>query len=1130
MVERRRDVTLTATPEQRRAFDPAASVVVAASAGTGKTHVLTNRVLRLLLAGAAPGKLLCLTFTKAAAAEMANRINATLGDWARIDDEALHRALADLCGLHAVDDAMRVEARRLFARVLDDPTGLRIQTLHAFCQAVLARFPLEAQVPPHAQVLDERTAAELLLQARAELIEAVRAAPDSPLGLAFAEVTRHVEDQGFAALVDALVIERRRLLRLKEQHRGRANTIAATWRALGVSPDENEAQILADAQTDAALDRAAIGRAAQALLGGTDAEVQRGQRIRGFLEATDRAAGWEDYCDVFLTKDGEPRQQLVSKPTERHALGTDAALRIEQQRIVILLDRLKAIALGRASTALLDVTEDLFDRYGALKQRRGALDYDDLILRTRNLLIDGRMSPWVLYKLDGGIDHILIDEAQDTSPEQWELVRALSAEFFAGKGKAEGRRTVFAVGDAKQSIFSFQGADPQSFADWADALETQVTAAGRRFAGLPLALSFRSAPAVLRLVDRVFAGPARAGLGAAPISHQAFRSGAGGVVELWPVFETAPGDAPDPWAPPLERRDRKTSLDRLADHLVETIHGWIGREPLPSRGRSVRPGDIMLLVRRRNALLDAVVRGLKGRGVPVAGTDRMALTEQLAVMDLVALGRFLVMPDDDLSLAEVLKSPLFGLDDDDLFALAWNRQGSLWRTLQTRAAELPKYSGLPLFLSGMLARADYLPPHEFYAELLSARGGRRQLLARLGPDAADPLDEFLGQALAYERQHPPSLQGFLHWLERGETEVKRDPEQLRDEVRLMTVHGAKGLQAPIVILPDTCQVPQTRPGLLWTADAALWSPRVALDDPVAAAARAEAREAERREHNRLLYVALTRAEDRLYICGYAGPRGVAEGAWYRLVEQAMQDAPAMPWPDGRVARRIAEPQRDPPRPARDTVTTEPAPGLPAFATPARAEPVPPRPLAPSRPAGDEPAVRSPLAARGVDRFRRGRLLHQLLQGLPALVPATRLEAARRLLSSPIHDLSPLEIEAMAREAMAVLDDPAFAAVFGPQSAAELPIVGRVGNVVVAGQVDRLLVGDSEVLLVDFKSDRPPPAQADAVAPTYLRQMAAYAAVLRAIYPEKAIRAALLWTDGPRLMPLPDALLAAHNPV
>jgi len=791
---------------------------------------------------------------------------------------------------------------------------------------------------------------------------------------------------------------------------------------------------------------------------------------------------------------------------------------------------MRAAAVAKATAAMLTVSDALFRQYDALKRRQAALDYDDLILETRKLLRTVGMPPWVLYKLDGGIDHILIDEAQDTSPEQWDLVHALTAEFFSGVGARDARRTVFAVGDAKQSIFSFQGADPASFAAWSRELGETVTPTGRRLSELALQVSFRSAPAILALVDRVFADPqARDGLGEARVEHVAHRAGAAGLVELWPVFETEPGDRPDPWTPPVERRDRRTALDRLAAHLVETIHGWIGREMLPARGRAVQPGDLMVLVRRRNALVDALLRGLKARGVPVAGADRMRLTEQLAVMDLMALGRFLVLPEDDLSLAEALKSPLFELDDDDLFALAWDRKGTLWRALQAKSTERPRFAAARAELEALLARADFAPPHELYAEFLSARGGRRRLLARLGPDADDPLAEFLAQALIYERQHPPSLQGFLHWLERGETEVKRDPEQRRDELRIMTVHGAKGLQAPIVILPDTCQMPNARDSLLWDGNMPLWSPRSALDDARAAAARRAMRQAELREHHRLLYVAMTRAEDRLYVCGYTGPRPRLDGTWYRLVEQAMADAETVPWPDGRALRRLANPQTG-------DVQLEPAaaaldlpPGLPDFARPAPAEPEPPRPLAPSRPSGPEPPVRSPLVGAEGDRFRRGRLMHRLLQGLPALPHAARAAAARRLLASPMHALAPEAAEALVAEALAVLDDPAFAPVFGPGSAAEVPIVGRVGGTVISGQVDRLVVAQDAVMVVDFKTDRPPPMQPQDVPVIYLRQMAAYAAALGAVYPDRPVRSALLWTDGPRLMHLPADLLAPHRP-
>jgi ATP-dependent helicase/nuclease subunit A len=668
-----------------------------------------------------------------------------------------------------------------------------------------------------------------------------------------------------------------------------------------------------------------------------------------------------------------------------------------------------------------------------------------------------------------------------------------------------------------------------------------VPAARGRWDEVALQISFRSAPAILRAVDLVINATAGRDGVAAPgetVVHYPHRRQAGGLVEIWPPVKPRPVDEPEPWKPPVERVRGDNPRSRLASLVAGRIKAMIaGGEALEARSRPIRAGDIMVLVRRRNAFVDELVRELKNLAVSVAGTDRMVLTEQLAVMDLIALARVLLLPEDDLTLATVLKGPLVGFGEDELFVLAYDRPGRLWEALRARADAEP-YRTAWEWLSKLLGMADRVPPHDLFAHVL-ADGGKARLLARLGSEAEDPLDEFMALTLTFERLHAPSLQGFLRWLEEGAVEIKRNLEQGGDAVRIMTVHGAKGLQAPIVFLPDTLQVPLRAPRLLWLGEGndelPVWPPRADDQDSVCRAARAAAGRLRDQEYRRLLYVAMTRAEDRLYVCGWETRKGPPAGCWYNLIGDALADAAeevedpylaSRPEAAGERVRRLSAPAEAPaeaPSPAGPPPAT--ASALPTWArTSAAAEPSPPRPLIPSRPEGDEPAMRSPFGADGGAGLRRGRLIHRLLQSLPDLPRDRRHTAAARFLGRSAWGLSYAQQAEIAGEVARLLDDPQFGAIFGPGSLAEVPVTGLIGERVVSGQIDRLLVTADQVLVIDYKTDRPPPAEAAQVAPPYLRQMAAYRAALACVYPGRAVRCALLWTHGPRLMPLDSRLL------
>ncbi|HVB17939.1 MAG TPA: double-strand break repair helicase AddA [Stellaceae bacterium] len=1141
---------------QRKALHPGKSVWVAASAGTGKTKVLTDRMLALMLDGTDPARLLCLTFTRAAAAEMANRLNARLARWTTLESGRLAQELVELTG-HYPQEYEVARARQLFAQILEVPGGIKIATIHAFCQSLLRRFPLEAGVPPEFAVIDERNAREALTEAAEAVIVAARAGTEPGLAEALAVVVQYAPEERFVELMTALADGRGKL---RAAFAGGAEALRRRLcAALSVAEAATEDTLIAAFCAAGSGDESGLREAAAALAAGSSNDRERGAIVaRWGACPAQRRELLDPYIAAFLTNEGETRRTLITKGAAAKALPADpcGVLAAEATRIRRLQDDRAAVAMVGATVALIRLGDTLLRTYGDRKALHGVLDYDDLVLHALELLRRPGVAPWVLFKLDGGLDHILIDEAQDTNPEQWDIVAALAEEFFAGDGAVRRPRTVFAVGDAKQSIYSFQRADPRDFTRMRQHFETRITAARQGWTVVPLDISFRAAEPLLAAVDAIFRHERAAdgvALDGAAIRHVAARTGQAGIVELWPAVlpEPDPPLAPTGGAMPVP--EPAEAPLRLARAIAATIAHWLATgERLEPRGRALRPGDVMVLVRRRNAFVRHLLRALKQRGVPVAGADRLMLAEEMAVRDLVALGRFLLLPEDDLTLATVLKGPLFELSEEDLFRLAYRRGGeSLWSRLRRFASEDLAMRAAFDRLRELLARADFVPPFELYAAILGAGGGRRAMLDRLGPEAADPIEEFLALALVYEREHVPSLQGFLQWLVAGDIEVKRDfGERLRDEVRILTVHGAKGLEAPVVFLPDTMQLPEQRVSLLWSdpEKLPLWRPRADLAAPFYVAERDKLRARQLQEYRRLLYVGVTRAQDRLYICGWQTRKAGREApSWHALCHAGWHDLaapfafdtrPLIGERDGWCGEglRLSSAQTAPP--SREPVPSglHPLGKLPDWTlVPPPREPSPPKPLLPSRPSEPEPATLSPLATAGRDRFKRGLLVHRLLQSLPDLPGADREAAARRYLALPLHGLDVAEQAELCAETLAVLREPGFAELWGPDAQAEVPVVGLIpgsspGSAhALSGQIDRLVVTPERVLVVDFKTVRPPPASEDAVPALYLQQLATYYAAISRIYPDRRIECALLWTAGPRLMPISPGLLARHLP-
>jgi ATP-dependent helicase/nuclease subunit A len=1109
---------------QIQAADPDVSAFVSANAGSGKTYVLAQRVINLLLRGVDPAKILCITFTKAAAANMANEVFKRLADWTALDDKALDKKIVSSTGETAAA-AKRARARRLFASALETPGGLKVQTIHAFCTRLLHQFPFEANVGARFAVLDEATTAQLLDHLTTDVLLEASAKPDGPLGKALAEAIVISADQTFKEVVSDAISERDAIEAWIARARSVEKAIAELSDIFGVDPNDTKETLEAEFFSHSLIPPGEWPSLIEVLESGSKTDTNHIDSLMAARDASgrDRIDG---YLRIFCTAELEPRKNIVTKKiAESHPLWFDR-LKAEQDRVCALLARERAVAARDRTAALIAIAAEVIARYAREKERRALLDYEDLIDKTL-ALFQRSSAAWVLYKLDLGIDHVLIDEAQDTSPKQWEIVRTIVSEFTQGGARPNVRRTVFAVGDEKQSIFSFQGAAPKAFDDNRRVFERQFDTPEQGWRNLKFRHSFRSGANVLDSVDQVFgsreifASVTTDDIGIP--KHESLPNAAPGLVELWPLIAPAEKNEVEGWDAPFDTESEESPRVQLARRIATNVKIWMTR--------GLRAGEVLVLVRQRGPLFEAIIRALKDFGVPVAGADRLVLTEHIAVMDLMALGDALLLPDDDLALACALKSPLFGLSEEQLFTLACNRKGTLRASLRDH----PDFAGINQEIDELANAACEMTPFGFFSHVLGARRGRAKFLSRLGPEANDALDEFLNLALDYELRETASLQGFFAWLRAGKSEVRRDMELARDEVRVMTVHGAKGLEANTVILTDTTTKPAgpRDPRLLALPSGQLvWATAQKDDAGVMSDARETVQRKARDEYRRLLYVAMTRAAERLIICGTQGARKIPDGCWYQLVDDALrndcveEDADDG---DGKVLRfrKSASPQRAGTAAAGPAKAASVPDWLRRDAAPDDASPAT---ITPSSVA-DEDAARPYVTSGNAKALLRGTLVHRLMQSLPDIPPERRAKAASDYLARAGKELGAEERAAIASKTLRLIDNTVFAELFAGNSRAEVPIVGLVktaGKIVrVSGQVDRLAVTPDSVLIADFKTNRPPPKAIEQVPKSYLRQLALYRAVLAQLYPDKTLRAVLIWTEVPEMMEISADMTEGH---
>ncbi len=1135
---------INAVNMQSMAAAPEKSIFVSANAGSGKTRVLVERVSRILLTGTSPDKIMCLTYTKAAASEMQTRLFAALGDWSIMSEEELTQklnALESQTGARSQKSLNR--ARSLFARALETPGGLKVQTIHAFCERLLKRFPLEAGIAPGTDAIDERDAATIQEQVWIDIETEAVAKPAGQLASDITLLATHKSDQDMDklymwAMSNAYKID-------NWQEAGGTHDLA---KLLEIDADSSPETIMKTAWEAAPI--AQLRAAVAGMVNGGKTDQTKAGHIIAALDAQKTGQAPEQafahYVQMFFTKSGTPNVSMVTAKAGNVALSIfgdkKSGYGAEALRMLTANTRLKSARVLQLTKAVYNIAVLAVAKYRTIKQRRRVMDFDDQIHMARNLLMNAEAREWVRYKLDNGVDHILVDEAQDTSRTQWDIVDALSDEFFQ-TGAGTKTRTVFAVGDEKQSIYGFQGAEPELFlGKIQDLIQRQPNTPD-----VKMSMSFRSTEQVLALVDQIYYedqgiletfDTASSPIASDKGQHDAHRID-GGIIQFWPASQKPEDGEPETsWKPvPVDKLDARSSREKLAAEIAAQVKIWLDTgEPIFDREfdhtRPMRPSDILVLVQKRTAFFDAVIRNLKYAGVPVAGADRLKLTESIAVQDMLSLAKFTLLPSDDLSLAEVLKSPFFGWDDDQLFDIAYDRKISLWAALPDGIERKT--------LTRIKTLAGRFAPYEFFARTLALvpeDGGDsllQKVYGRLGLEAADVLDVFLSRALAHQRRGAPSLQRFIADIEASESTIKREMDAGQNEVRVMTVHGAKGLEAPVVILPDTTQAVSVSRETFFKSGNGFVLRVSKSEAPEALQALENAKKAAAmRESMRLLYVALTRAESRLLICGFESNGSVADTSWHRRVQTALEgmgDVSSIetPFGDGLQFGQPASPAKEQEHTSKiytelpDWVRTTAAPPPPSvqFLSPSQL-------LIPTDADKFDQPVRSPLSKKDdMLRFARGNLIHKLLEILPEIQIAKRENAALTYLQKQGVDTA--AAHAITAEVFAVINNPDFALVFAPGSQAEVSLAGGAAelphNIRLSGQIDRLCVTDDKVWIVDFKSNRPPPKIETDIAQLYIRQMAAYRALARELYPDKTVRTALLWTDGPHMMTLSDQIL------
>jgi ATP-dependent helicase/nuclease subunit A len=1125
---------------QNSASNPIHSVWVSANAGAGKTHILVERIIRLLLPpfNCPPHKILCLTYTKAAATEMTERLFHRLGAWITKTDAELLDDITKMTGrTPAYNDI--IIARRLFASVLETAGGLKIQTIHGFCEHLLRRFPNESGYPTDFTLLSDVDLKNIYHDALNNLSLYVLQNPQTELANALGVISKHYNMNDF---ID-LVINSRKIYTQITADGSEFWNAERLVQTLGL-PSEIENKNIYDDFLNL-LDDTKISCLISALESGGTNDNKRADTLKYIqIKGIDNFNLWSE---LFLTgkKEMRVKKSFITKDIQKKFPDLSDYL-------FTLYDVFAKTYIHHNGMLIYDLTKNtslvlknIYTFIDNVKHAKNVCDFDDIIMRTRNLLTNTDVSSWVLWKFDGGIDHILVDEAQDTAPEQWDIIRSITQDFFKPNHNDNGfkHRTVFAVGDEKQSIYGFQGAAPEKMAQNADFFASQASSINHQWSAENLRGSFRSSPAIMNLVDNVFQNEAAAGVlfgNLERIEHYAVANMGPGYVEMMPPVVPVQNDNADAWTDALDSvsslSPKAINAKKIALKIQELLQS---PKLIPSTRRPAEPKDIMILLQKRDATMQSLIKELIALKIPVSGLDRIYLLNEMAILDMLALIDFCLYTDDDLSLAQILRSPLCDISEEDLFILCHNRTGKLWHSLDLHKDNKPNFSDAYHFLNILLMQSQTLSVFEFISFVLETHQGRKKFIARLGRDCLDGLDELVNKALAFGQNRNPSLQAFVQFMRDSGGNQKRDIDTNHNAVQIMTIHGSKGLEAPIVFLPDCCDLPKTNGDLfkrfVITADNTPMILKEGGQHPTAIDHKEFLKSKDLDENRRLLYVALTRAKDWLFISGKLRKSKndkykISDKCWYHYIKNGllcldnydMIDSENSQFPTYIYNDIATHEITYKPKPA---VTESSPPALHTRSLPAWAladavtiQHQKNKFIAPST------ATNTHYVHDDDNAKMRGIIIHKLLEILVNMPPQHRPQATDNYLKK--YNLTAQTHERYKSEIFNLMDNPDFNILLSSNGLSEVPIMGQIpelDNMNVSGQIDRMVITDTQILLADYKTDKdlskdtPLPEQ-------YVLQMALYQSACKHIYPNKTIKCFIIATAKPDIIEIDTMML------
>ncbi len=1066
---------------QLKASDPNISVWTMASAGTGKTKVLIDRLMKLLVRGANPQKILCLTFTKAAANEIKLRINQEIERWSKSDDDELQLMLKNLFGFDPKKQFLS-KAKNLLPELFKSPEPIKICTIHAFCQYVLKKFPIEAGISPTFKIIDELLMHQVLEKLKKELFfeksckNAIKYFAQNFHETTIDEILHEIISGKFLSLTDSF-------------------SDAQTYKGylsqkIGI-PMNNTEDIVQSYVLNIPIKEQISLKSENS----KDAEIINSINAYLSLSLKEKIRRWRNLNAIFLNTDQNKRVSILSKKTKDQNPHLAELLKEWQINFANLIKEIANNTALNASCYLYEIAESLLAKYQSFKVQNEYLDYEDLVFFTNKLLSKSIDKDWVLYKLDGGIDHILVDEAQDTSASQWHVIQNLISDFFSGQSRQDDR-TIFVVGDEKQSIYSFQGADIKALQNTKYLISSGMKNANKDYKNVQLTNCYRSTQVVVDFIQKSL-NQSSANFKVPDV--KSMRPTSLGRVELWPMLPQLGQKKGAFWPAPTQIHTHEATKVQVSRIIASYVKNLLSKKIiLPSTKAAIKESDITILVQRRNAFTDLLIDSLRKEGLSVCGLDRIKLQSNLSILDVIAIAKFVLLPSDNLNCAIVLKSPLFNLKENELHEIVFGK--TIWNNLCSSTNPVHKeiFSKMQDILK---LYADY-SVSDFFFLLLDCLGLRTLLLEANCKSDDQVIDEFLQVTKRFESEIGGNLYNFVDWFENNELQVKRDPLS-EGGIKIMTVHAAKGLESSVVILPNAISLNINENRICWIEDdCVLFLPRDKSD--LITSYKALEEEKSYQEYLRLMYVALSRCKDYLIICSDSSHKEAHKSSWYSIASNAIMQLGVsikselleqlglkgniwvLQSQDFEICKKNEELLA--PKTKESLITQKWSQGSPSATALSQ--------------------IASPPLEEEDSAALYGSIVHKLLE------ESANGELPQEIFNHPLLFRLSLEERTKTISRLKNLFSTDFwQGLFNDKVYTEVPFFDHKNDQSFVGRIDLLAVSEFEVRIVDYKTDAFVPKSEKDIPTKYLEQMHRYKTAISKIYPNQKISAFILWFEN-----------------